>query len=468
MKKFKKFLSAIIFCLFITSNAVFADSLYVRGQVLHFLSDPHQSPNSYEYFADGLLVVQDGKISSVGDYKKLQPSLPQDAKLTYYPNGLIIPGFIDTHIHYAQLDMIAANSGGHLLQWLNGYTFPFEKKFKDQHYANDVANFFLDELIHNGTTTALIFTSIYPQAVDSLFAAAEHRQMRIITGEVMGDRNLPEHLLQSPDQVGRETEQLINKWHNKPGSRLLYAITFRFAPTTSPELFQKIQTIKAKYPNVYVHTHIAENQQETAWSKQLFATDNYLNIYDRYQLLGNKTLLAHGVYLSDKEEMRMQKSGTSVAFCPTSNLFLGSGLFNLERAEKNDIIVGLGTDVGAGTSFSMLQTLGDAYKVLQLQNQNFSPFEGFYLATLGGARALDLADKLGNFQAGKEADFVVLNLDGATPLLKRRLQYAKTLADKLFVLMTLGDDRSIMATYLNGRLVYSQVNQTEQTNSGNL
>lgn len=450
----KKWQFILFIFLSIISEMGFANELYIRGHVLHFLNDPYQSANSYQYFDDGLLIVKDGKISEVGDFNKLHETLPANTKITYYKDGLILPGFIDTHIHYPQLDMIAANSGGHLLQWLDSYTFPFERKFKDSQYANDVANFFMDELIRNGTTTAMVFTTIYPSAVNSLFEAAEKRHMRIIAGEVMGDRNLPSYLIQSLEQASDETIQLIKKWDNKPNTRLLYAITFRFAPTTSPVLFQKIEELKQKYPNVYVYTHIAENQQETKWSNQLFGTEHYLDIYDRYHLLGRKTLLAHGVYLSDNEEKRMQATGTSIAFCPTSNLFLGSGLFNLAKAEKNGVIVGLGTDVGAGTSFSMLQTLNDAYKVLELQNQNLSPFEGFYLVTLGGARALNIENKLGNFQPGKEADFVVLNLAGGTQLLKRRLSYAKTLGNKLFVLMTLGDDRSIMATYINGHLAY--------------
>lgn len=441
----------LIFSSIFTDKIACAEDLYVRGQILYFLSEPDQTKivtDSYRYLPDGLLIIKNGKVDSVGAWDKLKSIVPVNAQITQYKNGLIMPGFVDTHIHYPQLDMIAADSGGHLLQWLNSYTFPFERKFQNKQYAQDVANFFLDELLRNGTTTALIFTTVYPDAVNSLFTAAEQRHMRIITGEVLGDRNLPAFLIQSPKQAAQETVALIHKWHKKPGTRLLYAITFRFAPSTSPAMFKEIEMLKQQYPDVYVHTHIAENQQETLWSNQLFGTKHYLDIYDRYHLLSDKTLLAHGIYLSDIEEKRMHDTQTSVAFCPTSNLFLGSGLFNLARAQKNGVIVGLGTDVGAGTSFSMLQTLNDAYKVLQLQNQNFSAWEGFYLATLGGACALHLDDKIGNFLPGKEADFVVLNIAGATPLLQRRLSFATTLADKLFVLMTLGDDRSVIATHV--------------------
>lgn len=449
---------AFTFLLFTICNLSFATDLYVRGAILHFFADPNLSmpEKNYQYINDGLLAIKDGKIDQVGSWNELHDKLPLNAKIIQYKNGLIVPGFIDTHIHYPQLDMIAANSGGHLLQWLDRYTFPFEKKFKNNLYAQDVANVFLDELLRNGTTSAMIFTTIYPNAVNRLFESAEKRHMRIIAGEVMGDQNLPEYLIQSPEKAMQETEQLISKWHNKPGARTLYAITFRFAPTTSDKLFKKIEELKQKYPDTYIYTHISENQQETKWSNSLYKTKHYLDIYDRYNLLGDKTVLAHGVYLTDAEEKRMHKTQTSIAFCPTSNLFLGSGLFNLARAEKNGVTVGLGTDVGAGTSFSMLQTMNDAYKVLQLQNQNLSPLKAFYLATLGGAKALNLNNKLGNFTKNKEADFVVLNLSGATPLLKRRLAYANSLSDKLFVLMTLGDDRSIIATYVDGRPAYTQ------------
>ncbi|MCA0402661.1 MAG: guanine deaminase [Proteobacteria bacterium] len=450
--------NSFIFLLCTLFNLTYADKLYVRGSALHFLSDPDLSSTSqsYQYLADALLVINDGKIEQIGNWNELNTKLPANAKIVEYKNGLILPGFIDAHIHYPQMDMIAANSGGHLLQWLDSYTFPFEKKFQDNLYAKEVANAFLDELLRNGTTSAMIFTTIYPEAVNSLFESAEKRQMRIIAGEVMGDQNLPDFLIQSPEIAAKETEALIAKWHNKRDARTLYAITFRFAPTTSDKLFKKIEALKKKYPDTYIYSHISENQQEIKWSNELHNSKLYLDIYDRYNLLGNKTLLAHGVYLTDLEEKRIHETETSIAFCPTSNLFLGSGLFNLMQADKNGVTVGLGTDVGAGTSFSMLQTMNDAYKIAQLQNQNLSPLKAFYLATLGSAKALNLANKLGNFSKNKEADFVVLNFSGATPLLKRRLAYANTLQDKLFVLMTLGDDRSVIATYVNGKLAYRQ------------
>jgi len=447
----------LMLTLFMTHSLGLASS-YVRGQLLHFLSDPSAASTqaSYDYIPDGLLIIDEGKISKIGHWEALKKELPPEAKVTWYQQGLILPGFIDTHIHYPQLDMIAANSGGHLLQWLDKYTFPFEKKLKNQDYANDVATFFIDELLRNGTTSAMVFATRYPVAVDALFAVAEKKNMRLITGKVMADRNLPKYLIETPEHAYQETRALIKKWHNKPGTRLLYAITFRFAPTTSEAMFKTLSQLKQEHPDTYVYTHVSENKQETKWSKELFQSKNYLAIYDQYHLLGQRTLLAHGVYLDKEELARMKETETAVAFCPTSNLFLGSGLFNLNKAEQAGVAIGLGTDIGAGTSFSMLATLNEAYKVAELQNHSLSALKGFYLATLGGAKALNLADKLGNFQTGKEADFVVLDLKGATPLLERRLATTQNLEDKLFILMTLGDDRSILATYLAGHLAYTQ------------
>ncbi len=436
-----------------------AETTYIRGPILHFFKDPGfvmQAPaQSYQYIADGLLVIRGGKITTVGSYASLKNQVPSKTVIVYYPNSLIMPGFIDTHIHYPQLDMIAA-PGGHLFQWLQSYTFPFEQKFKNQKYAVEVSNFFLAELLRNGTTTAMIFSSSYPQAIDALFTAAEQKEMRIITGKVIADRNLPNYLIETPKQAYRASKKLINKWHKKPGTRLLYAIEPRFPPTTSPELFEKIKQLKQEFPDSYLHSHIAENADDVAWTQKIYHAKNYLAVFDQYQLLGPTTILAHGVLLTDAEFARMHSTQTGVAFCPTSNLFLGSGLFKLAKALQYNVRVGMGTDVGAGTSFSMLQTLNEAYKVAQLQNITLSPYQGFYLATLGGAKALNLDNQLGNFQTGKEADFIVLDIQGATPLLKRRLQFSSGLTDKLFALMMLGDDRSIIATYVNGKLVYQR------------
>lgn len=442
--------------LIILSPIAQANSLYIRGSILDFQKDPKQSlsHDSYRYIPDGLLVITDGHIQQVGQYQQLKKSIPKHAKIVSYPHSLIMPGFIDTHIHYPQVDMIAADNGGQLLTWLNQYTFPYEKKMKDPQYSKDTAKFFIDELLRNGTTTANVFAAIYPQSIDALFEAAQKKHMRIITGLDLADRNVPPYLIQKPKVAIAQSEELIKKWHHKPGTRLIYSIELRFAPTTSPALFEQVEALKHKYPTVHFHTHISENKDVVKWVKQLFHTKHYLDVYAKYDLLGPNTLLAHGVWLTQPELEKISATKTNIAFCPTSNLFLGSGLFNLAKATKNQVTVGMGTDVGAGTSFSLLQTLDEAYKVLQLQHQTLTGLRGFYLATLGGAKALNLQTVLGNFDKGKEADFVVLNIEGATPLLKRRLAHTQALEQKLFVLMMLGDDRSIRATYVDGRLAY--------------
>lgn len=446
--------------LYVLAMPIKAEVSYVRGKILHFIDNPAitaELSQSYQYLEDGVIKISDGKIIALSSWEDIENNIDSKHAITHYQDGLIMPGFIDTHIHFPQLDMIAADSSGDLLQWLENYTFPFERRMQDASYAKNVAEFFLDELIRNGTTTAMIFGSSYPEAVEALFQAAQYRSMRIITGQIIADINLPEYLLQNIEQSISDTRQLINKWHNKPGTRLAYAITPRFAPTTSAELMAKIQELKQEYPDIYLHTHLSENKNEVVWANEVHNSDSYLAIYDRYDWLGKQSLMAHSIHLTDTEWKRMQQTQTPIAFCPTSNLFLGSGLFDLAKANEHKLMVGLGTDVGAGTSFSLLNTLNNAYKVLQLNEQTLNAFEGFYLATLGGAKALNLSNKLGNFLPGKEADFIVLDIKGRTLLLERRLQYANSLSEKLFVMMMLADDRSVVATYIGGKKLITYV-----------
>lgn len=457
MKKFLSLCLSFTALSFIHHDAV-ADPHYIRGTIFQMLADPDKTNlvQSYQVIPDGVLIIDNGKITAADSWQHLKDKIPSSAHITVYQDGLIVPGFIDTHIHYPQTDIIAANGGGHLLEWLNTYTFPGEEKFSNPAYAANTAAFFLDQLLNNGTTTALIFATASPTSVDAIFEAAEKRHMRVIAGQMLADQNIPKTLQTAPADAYQESIALIKKWDHKANTRLLYALTPRFAPTTSPALFEAIKKVKQQYPGIYVQTHISENIDEIKWVKKLFHVKNYLDVYDKYDLLGKRTVLAHGIYLTTAELKRIAQTHTHIAFCPTSNLFLGSGLFNIAKVEKYNINFGLGTDIGAGTSFSLLQTLNEAYKVAQLQSQKFSAFEGFYLITLGGAKALDLEDKLGNFQAGKEADFVVLDFKGATPLLKRRLATANSFEDKLFALMMLSDDRSTVATYVDGQLVYQR------------
>ena len=422
-----------------------------RGSILHFLSDPDKTTESscYRYFSDGLLIIEDGIVKNVGDASKLMPNLSPDISLIEHSNCLIMPGFVDTHIHYPQTEIIGAY-GEQLLEWLEKYTFPTEKKFEDKAYARQIAEKFLDELLRAGTTSALVFGTVHKQSVEAFFEACEQRNLRMIAGKVMMDRNAPEYLTDCPQSAYDDSKSLIEKWHNR--GRLRYAVTPRFSPTSSPEQLAKAGQLLREYPDVYMHTHLSENRDEIEWVNALFPEcDHYLDTYDRAGLLGNRSVFAHCIHLKDDEWHRMAKTQSNIAFCPTSNLFLGSGLFNLKRAVKENINVGMGTDVGGGTSFSILQTLNEAYKVLQLRGQTFSVLKMFYLATLGGAETLDLSDKIGNFDIGKEADFVVLDKQ-ATPLMKLRLNKHNDLQEQLFVLCMLGDDRTVKQTWCAGTL----------------
>lgn len=426
-----------------------------RAAIVHSIADPAHVPveDSYRYFEDGLLIVEDGVIQAVGHASDLLGSLGNDVELFEYPDALITPGFIDTHIHLPQTGMIGAY-GEQLLDWLNTYTFPCERQFQDPAHCAEVADVFLAELLRNGTTTALVFGSVHKQSVEALFSAADQLNLRMIAGKVMMDRNAPDYLVDTPESGYADSKELIERWHGK--GRLSYAVTPRFAPTSSPEQLALAGQLLGEYPGLYMQTHISENLQEIEWVKALFPErKHYLDVYDHFQLLGERSVFAHGVHLCDAQCARLAQTGSAIAFCPTSNLFLGSGLFDLPKAEQHKVNVGLGTDVGAGTSFSILQTLNEAYKVMQLQGARLTPFKSLYLATLGGARALRLEDKVGSLQPGNEADFLVLDYN-ATPLLSYRLKQARGIEEILFVLMTLGDDRAVKQTWSAGRLVHSR------------
>jgi len=426
-----------------------------RAAIVHSIADPAEVgvPASYEYFPDGLLIVEDDRISAVGPADDLLATLGEEVEVVHYRDALLMPGFIDTHIHFPQTGMVASY-GEQLLDWLNNYTFPCEAQFADKAHADQVAELFLGELLRNGTTTALVFGSVHPQSVDSLFEAAQRLRLRLIAGKVMMDRNAPDYLTDTPQSSYNDSKALIQRWHGR--DRLHYAVTPRFAPTSTPEQLTQAGRLLQEFPDVYLQTHISENLQEVEWVKALFPERrHYLDVYDHYRLLGERSVLAHGVHLCDEECQRLAETGSAIAFCPTSNLFLGSGLFNLPQAERFKVNVGLGTDVGGGTSFSLLQTLNEAYKVLQLQGEKLSPFKSLYLATLGGARALRLEQQVGTLHPGSEADFVVLDYH-ATPLLSYRIGQCKTFDEVLFVLMTLGDDRTVKDTYVAGRRVHQR------------
>ena len=423
-----------------------------KASILHFLDHPGTSsskPANIEYFAEGLLLVKDGQIAKIGHSAALLAELNTDIEVIDYSGKLIIPGMIDTHIHYPQTDIIAA-PGVQLLDWLEIYTFPAERAFSDEDVASETAKFFINELLRNGTTTALVFASVHKQSVDAFFTAAQKRQLRMISGKVMMDRNCPEYLQDTPESSYRDSKSLIEKWHAV--DRLHYAVTPRFAPTSSSLQLSMARKLLDEHDNLYLHTHVAENLAEIKWVQELFPDSrSYLDVYQQHGLLQARSVLAHCIHLDEEDKKLMHATGTACAFCATSNLFLGSGLFDVNDAWDYGINVGIGTDVGGGTSFSLLQTLAESYKVTKLLNKSLTAFQALYLATLGGAKSLYLDDKIGNFTVGKEADFIVLNFD-STALIKRRIKCSNNLHEKLFALMMLGDDRSVSAVYIMGGL----------------
>lgn len=426
----------------------------LRGQVLHFVDDPGVAGESaYQFFEDGVVVIDNGRIQLCGDYAEVQTLIPAHCVVHEHKNHLILPGFIDTHVHYPQTGIIGAH-GEELLNWLNEYAFPEELKFANEQHCSEVADFFLDELLRNGTTTALVFATVHRQSVDAFFQSASRRKMRMISGKVLMDRNAPPGLCDTPEIGYAESSQLIEQWHGN--GRLLYAITPRFAPCCSTEQFATMTQLRAEYPDVYIHSHLSENRSELDWVAELFPeSSNYLQVYDDAKLLGDRSVFAHGIHLSGSECQRIGETQTTIAHCPSSNLFLGSGLFDFTQLQQHGAAIGVGTDVGAGTGFSLVQTLGDAYKVQKLQGKTLDPLYAFYLATLGGAKALALDEHIGNFKEGKEADLSIIDLQ-ATPLLAFRLDRCNTLLDTLSALITMGDDRLISETYIMGERAYAR------------
>jgi guanine deaminase len=419
-----------------------------RARIFTPIADPFRSAaaNSYLWYDDGYLAIDRSRIVSAGPWEQ-HPSGATVVDLGR--NALITPGFFDCHLHAPQLEMIGSY-GGHLLEWLNRYTFPTEAKFSDPKHAETIARAFFDELLRNGTLCALIFSTIHFEATDILFAEAERRGFRAIIGKAMMDRNAPEALLENAQTSYEQSRKLLLKWHNR--GLLRYAIAPRFAPTSTAALLERAGDLKHEFPDADVHTHISENTTEVAWVHELFPEAEYADVYDNYGLLDERSVLAHGVHLTEEELDLLSRRGTRIAHCPNSNLFLGSGLFRLHHVLDAGVVVGLGTDIGAGTTPSMFTAMADAYKVQQVQGVPLSPFELWYLATLGGARALSLDDETGSLEAGKSADFLILDLH-ATPLISLRSDHAANVEDLLAGLIFMGDDRVVQSAYVAGREV---------------
>jgi guanine deaminase len=432
----------------------------IRGEILTFTDDPdsivaagHPVEAAYRYFADGILLAGDGLIQALGPAEEILARLPPEVEIVHYPHGLILPGFIDTHIHFPQVDVMASY-GTQLLEWLNNYTFPAESRFADKAVASETAAFFLQELLRCGTTTALVFATVHPQSVDAFFEVSQSLNTRMICGKVMMDCNAPASLTDTVDSSYADSRALIEKWHGK--GRQLYAVTPRFAITSSDLQLQRAGELLQEYPGTYLQTHLSENLDELAAVKQLHpAGCDYLDVYDRHGLLSARSVFAHGIHLNDRELGRLRETQSSIAFCPTSNLFLGSGLLDLKRLDAAKVSCSIATDVGGGTSFSMLQTLNEAYKVAQLEGHSLAPLKAFYMVTLGNARTLRLDHRIGTLEPGTEADFVVLDYN-CTPLMARRMASCQSLQERLFALMILGDDRATSATWVAGNCVYER------------
>jgi guanine deaminase len=425
-----------------------------RASVFHCLEDPGETerPGAVQYLEDGLLVVAGGRVVDLGPAAELLPALPDEVSVVDYRGKLIVPGFIDCHVHYSQLDIIAAD-GSKFLDCLANHAYPEEVRFADAVHAAEVADAFLDELLKNGTTTALVFTTVHPQAVDALFEAALVRDMRLIAGKVLMDRNCPDELADDAASAYSDSERLIRRWHGR--DRLGYAITPRFAVTSSEQQLAAAGRLAAAYPDVWVHTHLAESRDEVEQITRLFPERrSYLDVYEHFGLLRKKSVFAHCLHLDDDDLAALAAGRGAAAFCPTSNLFLGSGLLDLRSLVAAGVPVGLATDVGGGTTLSMLRTMGEAYKVLHMRDQVLSGRRGFYLATLGAARALSLEHAIGNFETGREADFVVIE-PGASVLSARRSERVSGIDELLFSLMFLGDDRHVAATYIQGRPAFT-------------
>ena len=432
----------------------------IRGPALTFDGDPFQEglESTMVYESDAIVAFGDGTITHFGPADQVQPQLPAGIEIRNYgPDALISAGFLDSHVHFPQTPMIAA-FGEQLLDWLQKYTFPTERKYADKAFASSVAKVFLEECLKNGITTSCVYCTVFPQSVDALFEEAQRLGLRIAAGKVLMNRNAPDYLLDTTQSGYDDSKALINKWHGR--DRLMYAITPRFAPTSTDDQLASAGELWSEFPECYMQTHVSENRSEVEWVKELFPDrKGYLDVYDHSGLCRPRAVFGHGIHLTDDELSCMHHTGSAISHCPTSNFFLGSGYLNVFRAQdaKRPVRVGLGTDLGAGTSFSILLTLNEAYKAAQLNNQALTAGHAYYLATRGTARSMYIEDKVGSIAPGMEADLVVLNMK-STPIIDYRMQFVEDINDALFVQMTLGDDRAVQATYVAGKLLYEQSN----------
>lgn len=428
----------------------------IRGRLLTFHAEPTSLDDhaAYSYAEDGAVLVEDGVIIASGGFADLSKrAAPGHETIDHRPH-LILPGFIDAHAHFPQMQVIASY-GAELLDWLNNYTFPEETNFRDTQHGRRVARLFLNELLRNGTTTVAAYCSVHKESAEAFFAEAHSRRMCVVAGKVMMDRNAPEGLTDTPQSSYDNSKALIAEWHGK--GRLHYAVTPRFAITSTPEQMEMAGALMREFPDLHMQTHLSENHDEIAFTGELYPdAPDYTGIYEHYGLLGPKALLGHSIHLSEREADALSDSGSVAVFCPTSNLFLGSGLFDYQRYRKRakPLRIATATDVGGGTSYSMLKTMDEGYKVIALNGEKLNPLASFWQITRGNAEALSLAGRIGTLEAGTDADLVVLDAR-ATPAMALRMERVQSLAEELFVLQTLGDDRAVVETYVAGAAVKS-------------
>ena len=430
----------------------------LRGRTLSFLRWPEtvEDHSAWRYEEDGGLLIDNGRIVAAGPYAEVLKKAGAGVEAIDHRPHLILPGFLDAHVHVPQMQIIASY-GAELLDWLNKYTFPEESKFQNAQHGRRIARLFLDEMLRHGTTTVAAYCSVHKSSAEAFFAESHERNMLNIAGKVMMDRNAPDGVLDTPQTGYDDTKALIAEWHGK--GRQLYAITPRFAITSSPEQMDMAGALCREYPDLHMQTHLSENHAEIAFTQELYPwSRDYTDVYEHYDLLGKKSLFGHCIHLSEREADALSQSGSVAVFCPTSNLFLGSGLFDYQRYRRREapLRIAAATDVGGGTNYSMLRTMDEGYKVIALNGEKLNPFQSFWQVTRGNAEALSVADKVGTLDEGTDADIVVLDAR-STPGMRLRMETVETLAEELFLLQTLGDDRAVREVYVAGRPAKSAI-----------